>query len=839
MADRPHTDAHLSPVAPTRTRYTHANTTGMALTAIAAALLAAAPVHAQQGAAPASDASATAQATQTFAIAAQPLSSALDALSEQTGLSFAYTSQTIEGITSPGVSGTMSTRDALRALLTNTGLSARYTSANTVTLAPSPAFGSDNGALRFNPVRVEAVTEGTGSYTTGLTNTATRLDLSLRETPQSVSVVTRERIDDQSLEEISDVIDQTIGMSVQTGGPLGSDANSIYARGFALENYQVDGIARSTRFGFQNDIADMAVYDRVEIVRGASGLLNGVGEPSGAVNLVRKLPSDQFQAAIEGKTGSWNHYRLEGDVSGPIASDGDVRGRMVAAYHDSDNYIDRLNLRKDVLYGIVEADIGDATLVTFGVEYQDHMNTGGGRFGIPVFFNDGTPTNFSRNTNMSARQSFHERENVTLFSGLEQYFDNDWRIEIDLESSRRKYDSVMIEPWTRDGYAPDGSGTNLQARRWAAEPEQNSVNVHAVGPYSVFNREHEWVIGATYFDLEETGDFYNGTFEPLDNYLAFIADGRVEDQDVSANGGRYTTDEWQSAVYTATRIEPTDALSLIVGGRLSNWKTRTRYQLPEDFPYNIGNTSAEESSVFTPYAGAVINLTEAVSVYASYTDIFKPATVHDANGQLLDPAEGSNVEGGIKLALMEERLNLSATYYRTQKDNNPEYIPGPNGEANIGPTGQYVYAGLDGTKTTGIELEVAGQITPRWQISGGYSQANPKDKDGNDRLTYIPTDTLKLFTSYEAFGPLDGWTFGGNLRWQNSIDDDGVNGTGNIARQDSFAVVDVVAQYAITPKLTATLNVNNVFDKTYYTHLRFHGFYGAPRSGYLTVRYAF
>ncbi|HMN43767.1 MAG TPA: TonB-dependent receptor [Povalibacter sp.] len=144
----------------------------------------------------------------------------------------------------------------------------------------------------------------------------------------------------------------------------------------------------------------------------------------------------------------------------------------------------------------------------------------------------------------------------------------------------------------------------------------------------------------------------------------------------------------------------------------------------------------------------VVDLTKHLSVYASYTDIFKPATVRDANSNLLDPAVGSNLEGGVKLAFFEDRLNISGAYYETKKDNVPEYVPGPGGTVNYGPTGDYVYEGVDGTKTTGFELDVSGQLTANWEISGGYSHTRPVDANGEKRLTQIPTVTFKLFSAY-------------------------------------------------------------------------------------------
>ncbi|WP_390348194.1 TonB-dependent siderophore receptor [Variovorax boronicumulans] len=274
---------------------------------------------------------------------AQPLSSALTALAVRTGLLLGVDAEVVRGKRAPALQGRYTAREALLQLLEGSGLEAVRGASGGYALrvaaqrppgpkpqAEAPAAGGALSEVTVTGGRdTGTVTEGTGSYTTdGAIGTATRLELSLRETPQSVSVLTRDRIDDQGLGQISDVLRQAPGLSFVQSGNAGTDANAVYARGFEVENYQVDGIPQAGTWLLQT--GDLAFYDRVEVVRGATGLLNGVGTPAATVNLVRKRPGNALQASASFSAGTWNRQRAELDIGGPVTADGRVaraRGR--------------------------------------------------------------------------------------------------------------------------------------------------------------------------------------------------------------------------------------------------------------------------------------------------------------------------------------------------------------------------------------------------------------------------------------------------------------------------------------------------------------------------------
>ena len=266
--------------------------------AIAALLVATAGVSALAFSSPAS-AQGSAQVRR-FDIPAQSLASALTVFGDQADLQIAADTSLVEGIRSQGVSGSMAPAEALSRLLSGTGLTWRSLNARSIRIERAPAAA--DGTLQLGPVRVEGAggsdglaaspnsdmlaSETTRSYTPRGAITSSKLPLTLRETPQSVTVVTRQQIEDRNFISIDEAIESTTGMTAQAAN-LGS--LTFYSRGFSMGSGQIDGMmgAGGATGGYTPNVA---MFDRIEIMRGAAGLVAGQGNPGGVVNLVRKRP---------------------------------------------------------------------------------------------------------------------------------------------------------------------------------------------------------------------------------------------------------------------------------------------------------------------------------------------------------------------------------------------------------------------------------------------------------------------------------------------------------------------------------------------------------------------
>ncbi len=761
------------------------------------------------------------------------LANAITQLSLQTRVQILVASELVKGEQVSALNGQFSAETALTELVKNTGLLVKRTGNNALTLV----VASNPLAIKKSVIDESTeVIEIRGSYTRTEANSATGLNMSLRETPQAITVMTKARMDDQNLHEISEVLEQAVGINYD-GSTLGSDGSYFYSRGFAVTNYQVDGIPRPAGiYGFTLNTSDMTSYDRIEIVRGATGLMNGVGNPSASINLMRKQATKEFNGALSAQLGSWSHYRVEGDISGSLVDSGKIRARLAASMQSDDTHVERVKLEKKAIYGVVEADLSEVATLSVGFEYQSIENTGAPRGGLPLYFYDNSETNFDRSTNSSAYWGKLTNAYTNVFLSLDYKLNYNWLIKINAEHAEPEYDDVMGY-MASDGVKKDGTGGILYSARWASELEQDFIGATISGAFDWMGYEQEVVFGLTYSNSSDDGLNYCGWWcsegdykQKIDNVFDFMADGisGVTKPDFSPTGDSSGGSIKQSSAYGALRLKPIDNVALVLGSRITNWKELEWSKNDGSKTYGDVN---EEKGVITPYIGVIADINDYVSGYASFTQIFEPQNREDINGKKLDPLEGNNSEIGVKADLFDGLFHTTISVYRVEQDNYAVYVPDV-----FGPNGENVYRAEQGTVSKGFEIEVAGEILPGWQVVGGYSKAKVEDADGQVLLTNIPVNNFKLFTSYQ----LDDFTLGGNIRWQGKvyIDDGGV-GWDAYFQQDSLVIVDLMAKYYFSDEITFQLNANNIFDKTYYSGFSYSVNYGKPRNITATIKWGF
>ncbi|KAB2964708.1 TonB-dependent siderophore receptor [Zoogloea sp.] len=685
------------------------------------------------------------------------------------------------------------------------------------------AEAADTGGPTLAPVRVvdraveEPPSERSGRYTVRRSRAATGLNLSLKDTPQTVSVVSRAEMNDFHLDSANEVLGATSGVTVER-----VETNRTYytARGFDITTFQTDGIGMPFAYGNAYGDIDTAIYDRVEAVYGANGLMSSTGYPAATINFVRKRPTADLQAAARVKFGSWGSRRVDGDVSAPLVASGAVRGRLVVAHENADSYLDRYGQRKNLFYAVLEADLGQATVLTVGHHEQYNKATSPLWGALPMFYTDGSRTNYDRSTSTAANWAYWNSTFKSSFAELSHDFSADWQGKLVLTRNTSSNDSALFYVYGTPDRAT-GLGALSYPSRYASDNPQTLADLQLSGRFRLGGRSHDVVMGAnwaraTLDDLSLYGRGIGTALPPLESWNG---DYPMPLFDAAVAGSAFTYR--QRSAYLAGRFDPMDGVKLIAGARA------TRSDI-EGESYGVPRTS--RASDVSPYLGAVVDLTPEVAAYASHTDIFTPQYQLDQDGKALDPVTGRSSEAGLKGAFLDKRLNASVALFRTAQANLAE-LGGAVG-------GRSWYKGID-ARSKGFQLDVAGELSPRWQARLGYTQLSIHGDDGEDVRTYAPRRLLRASTTY-ALPFIEGLKLGVALSRQSDVY--AVSGD-NVLRQSAYTLVDLMARYEIDKHLSVGANLRNLTDEKYLASLYWgsygQGYYGAPRNASVSLNWTY
>lgn len=708
-----------------------------------------------------------------------------------------------------------------------------------IALALSPQLG-----MTADKTEDTIVVEGSSSdsssdtqkqdYSVKTTTAGTKMQMVQRDIPQSVSIISEQRMQDQQLQTLGDVMDSTTGISRSQAD---SDRNSYYSRGFEIDNYMVDGIPTyfESRWNLGDALSDTALYERVEVVRGANGLMTGTGNPSASINMIRKhATSREFTGNVSAEYGSWNKQRYVTDLQSPLTEDGNVRARVVAGYQNNDSWLDRYNSDKTFFSGILDADLGSATSLSAGYEYQ-RINVDSPTWGgLPRWNTDGSSRQYDRAHSTAPDWAYNDKESNKVFMTLKQRFADTWQATLNATHTEIKFDSktmyidayvdkntgMLVGPYGNYGPGFDyvgGTGWNSGKRK------VDALDLFADGSYDLFGRQHNMMIGGSY--SKQNNRYFSswanvfpdevGSFNNFDS--ATFPETNWNPQSLAQDD---TTR--MKSLYAATRVTLADPLHLILGARYTNWSIDT-------LSYTM------EKNHTTPYAGLVYDINDNWSTYASYTSIFQPQNVRDSSGKYLTPITGNNYELGLKSDWMDSRLTTTLSVFRIEQDN----LGQSTGNPIPGSAGDIAYTTADGTVSKGVEFEINGALTDNWQMTFGATRFVAEDNEGNAVNPNLPRTSVKLFTRYRL-PAMPELTVGGGVNWQNRVYKDTVTPFGTFrAEQGSYALVDLFTRYQVTKNFSVQGNLNNLFDKTYDTNIDGSIVYGEPRNVSVTASYQF
>ncbi|WP_408005633.1 TonB-dependent siderophore receptor [Pseudomonas carassii] len=755
-----------------------------------------------------------------FDIPAQSLDSALAAFSAVTRIQVLVPGEFTQGLRSAGLSGSYPQDQALARLLQGTGLSAAYIDGDSVTLERQRAAGDSAmqlGAVKIDSSQLGATTEGTHSYTTGAL-TIGKGEQKLKDIPQSVSVMTRQRLNDQNMNSLQDAMRQVTGTTIKSYN-TGSNLNDVYMRGFPVDMVQVDGVTQPTGQGDMATAFDLAMYDRVEVLRGPSGLYQGAGEPGGTINLVRKRALGQFALSGELSAGSYDRYHSTVDVTGPLNNDGSLRGRFVTAYENNQAFVDHAQNERPMMYGRLEYDLSPATTLTLGGAYQRNKSVPA--FGLPAY-DSGKLLDVKRSTFDDAKWNELDERVWESFFEVDHALDDGGQFKTSL-TYRDAETPTRDFTWTDGSVNPETGASSAVAYNYYTHIKTLGLDSFVTRPFEAFGRTHELTLGADYQHVDK--DFRYGGQEYFDINVfdpGSIDIPRIDYDMVNGNASKSN----QYGLYARTKVSANDWLDVILGSRVIWFDSDGHNANPFFNELSDPHTSVRRKVI--PYGALVAKLTPELSAYASYTTVYKPQTQLAGGNSTVEPREGKQYELGLKREFFDGRLNGSVSVFRIYDENRAQQI----GQTPF-------YEAQAKVRSQGWETELSGNLTDNWSVSTGYAftrlqSGRQADYQG---ISITPKHNFNVWTRYAfADGPLEGFSVGGGVRVVSSTyyTRNGVDFV-----QGGYSVATAQVGYRFNKHLSATLTANNLFDRVYYERVDSawgSNFYGEPRNFTLSLR---
>jgi outer membrane receptor for ferric coprogen and ferric-rhodotorulic acid len=693
-------------------------------------------------------------------------------------------------------------------------------------LAPLPelAGAAQPDAAQLSSIEVnapalrDAQSEGSDSYRATAATVGGKEAVPIVEIPHSVSIVTRRRMDDQNMYTIDEALREVTGVTVT---PWDGATFQIRSRGYSMES-SYDGIPSWNGLNATQQF-DLAMFDRIEVLRGPAGIFQGSGQPGGTVNFVRKRGLREFGGSASASAGSWSNYHADAEVGGPLNKEGTLRSRVVVAGQDRDYFYSRAHGRKGMVYGTLDYDLTPSTQLSLYGGYQDDRTNP--YMGQPAY-TSGRFLDAPRGYNPLAPWSVYDTTTSQVAAEVDHRFTSGWAWRTRLSHGEQQWN-------IRDGYPLNGVNpvtgrvAGYRTRGWDSNSTRDALDTYVSGPVDALGRRHELTVGFNWERYENRTQYAPSADVanvPSAN-PGFVAEPTIPPfergtQDVTR----------QSGLYGQARISLADPLTLVLGARVSNFATQTRNVAPS--AVTDWREGAKENGQVSPYAALVAHVARNTTVYASFSDIFMPQTARDVNGRVLEPRVGKQMEVGVKHSMNDGKLTASASAFRTRDVNRS--LPDA-----LNP-GFFVQAGQ--VEVKGWEVEFAGRPFANLDMTLGYtnllsSYTAHQTLAGTPFTLFEPRHSLKLYGHYR-FGQ-SRWSAGGGVR----VSSGGVGGgVAGLREQGGYTVASAQVGYALDARTRISLTINNLFDRHYYERvggMNTYNTWGEPRSVTVAVRTRF
>lgn len=637
-------------------------------------------------------------------------------------------------------------------------------------------------------------------------STATKTDTLLSETPQAVTVVTSQQITDQGATNLQDALGYAAGVRSDAYG-LDSRTDSVRVRGANPDNY-LDGLREAYGYYTSRTRADPYTLERLEVLRGPSGMLFGAGTAAGVINMVSKRPQAEAQREVGVQYGSHGRKQFQVDLTGPLTQDGEWLYRLVALKRSSDTQVDYVPDDRSLVAPSLTWRPSAATALTLQALWQKDKSGSTSQF----FPWEGTllPNPNGRlptNRFIGEPGDYYNSERKTLGWLFEHKFNDSWtvrqnfRVSSNENNNRYHYGDFFTSPgsWGSDPVAKRRLGrindSSLTRNRITA------LDNHAQGHFSTGALQHTLLFGAD-FARHRENVWSGATVSEIDAYAPVYGNLLVPDRTALPR-----TTQRQTGLYVQDQM------------KWDHWIVTAGLRHDKAVAGAEGSPE-EKSTATTKRLGLMYAFPSGWSPYVSYSESFTPQAA--IKGRLFKPLRGEQWELGLKYEPAGRALAFSAALYDLREKNQ---IASPLPD---------VYTQVGATRTKGLELEVKGPVTPNLELVAHYNYTE-LDK----QLEGLPKHQASAWAKYRfSIAGLNGFSAGAGVRWMGAFNDQ--QGGGNGPQIPSAALLDLMFAYD-TANWRYAVNINNATDKTYFSTCLARGdcWYGARRNVVASATYRF
>ena len=730
--------------------------------------------------------------TQVFSIAANSMEDALNRFAKQTGIKISFSNIEVKGLMTHGLNGNFTIQDGLKHLLAGSNLEMiRQADGFTVKRTSTPTSGLDSVVpLTVLPV-VKVMSSAMGGYATAYSTTATKTNTLLRDIPQSITVVTRELIRDQSMQSMADVARYVPGVGVSQGE--GNRDALVFRGNRSTGDFFTDGVRDDVQY-----FRDLYNIERVEVLKGANGMIFGRGGSGGVINRVTKQagwdPIREF--SFEG--GSFDKKRATVDVGHAINDVAAVRFNSM--YENSGSYRNGVNLERFGISPTVTLKPSHQTNIILGMEhFQDHRTSDRG---IPSL--NGAPVNTSPSTFFGDPRRSKADVTVTSFNALIEHKFNSgftFRNRTNYAMYDKFYQNVFANSAVIAGSLNLAAYNDTSTRDNFFNQTDFSYNLNT-GPIN-----HTIAVGVEVGRQVTDNSRLNGYFNNNTSALALSVPLSSPITSDPITFGIRAVDNHSvtriTSVYVQDQIVLLPQLHAIVGVRYDQFQV--------DFLKRTDNTQLKtDDGLLSPRLGLIYKPIEAISIYTSYSKAFAPRAAEQLTGltvttAALAPEKFTNLEAGIKWDILPALAFTTAVY---QIDRTNVISVDPNNSALTFLT--------KGQVVQGVEAGLSGQITSAWRVMGGYayqvgellSTSNTTTARNGATLAELPRHTFSMWNRYD-FTPVWGMGIGVIHR------SDMFAALDNTVRAQGFTRVDAAIFARIDRRLRFQVNIENLLDTKY------------------------